>query len=391
MAPLDAPAAKSAKDAATEAGVLPIQFIDLKAQQAQIRDRVEARFSAILDHGRYIQGPEVIELEKTLAEFTGAADCVAVASGTDAIVMALMALGVTAGDAVFIPSFTYNATANAVLLTGAEPVFVDVDPATFNMDPVDLAKAVMRVKTHGRLKPKLVIAVDLYGLPADVPALEAASGGVPVIVDAAQSFGGTVDGQWVGAAAPITTTSFYPAKALGCYGDGGAIFTMDTAMAEVLRSIRWHGTCECKMESVRVGVNGRLDSLQCAVVLEKMTLFEAELERRRAIAAIYEAGLRGVVGVHGPRAGITSGYGLFTVTTPDRDGVRARLGEAGVPSAIYYKMPLHQMGAFHAYAPAGGLPVCERLADEVLSLPIHGYMTNAQAEYVVEQVKAAVG
>ncbi len=379
-----------AADAAS--AVTPIAFLDLNAQKARVKEAVQTRWAAILDHGRYIQGPEVEELEAELSAFTSARDTIAVGSGTEALVMALMALGVGEGDAVFIPGFTYNATANAVMLARAEPVFVDVDPLTFNMDPADLALAVERVAKAGRYTPRAVISVDLYGLPADYPALSDAAGGLSIISDAAQSFGGRLDGQWVGAICPLTTTSFYPAKALGCFGDGGAIFVDDPAMAEVLRSIRWHGTDEKKLESVRVGINGRLDSLQCAVVLEKLKIFEDELAVRRRIAAIYEERLAGLnsVELHQPRDGMESGYGLFTVAVENRDKVMAQLKERGVPTTVYYRMPLHKMAAFAAKAPSHGLPVCERLAARVMSIPMHPYMSEAQAHYVCDQIAEAV-
>lgn len=378
----------------------PIAFIDLKAQQARIRERVEQRWRDILDHGRYIQGPEVEELETTLAARAGAEDCIAVGSGTDALIMALMALGVgqpsrsgvmDRTDAVFIPAFTYNATANAVLLAGATPVFVDVDPATFNMDAQDLACRIAAVRAEGRLTPKAVMPVDLYGLPADLAAIEAAAGDLDIVIDAAQSFGGQLDGRWVGGLGPLTTTSFYPAKALGGYGDGGAIFVNDANLAAVLRSIRWHGTCDCKQESIRVGFNGRLDSLNCAVVSEKLTLFDDELAQRRVVGAIYEERLAGVVDIHRPRDGQLSGYGLFTIAVDERDRVSAALRADGVPTAVYYRQALHQMQVFEPYAPAEGLPQAERLASSVLSLPIHPYLSEAQAHYVCDRVAAAVG
>ncbi len=382
----------------------PIPFVDLKAQQARIRARVEARWSQILDHGRYIQGPEVEELEQALCAATGAADVVAVGSGTDALIMGLMALGVgvsarepisrtaeTSEDAVFIPAFTYNATANAVLLAGATPVFVDVDPDTFNMDPTDLARRIAAVRAEGRLTPRAVIPVDLYGLPADIPAIEAAADGLAILIDGAQSFGGRLDGKAVGGLGPMTTTSFYPAKALGTYGDGGALFVNDANLAAVLRSIRWHGTCACKQESIRVGFNGRLDSLNCAVVTEKLRIFGDELARRTEIAAIYENRLEGVVDFHRPRPGQESGYGLFTIAVRHRDRVAAALKADGVPTAVYYRQALHHMGAFAAYAPDGGLPAAEMLASRVLSLPMHPYLSDAQAHYVCDRVTAAVG
>ncbi len=380
----------------------PIAFIDLKAQQARIRDAAEQRWREILDHGRYIQGPEVTELEETIANRAGAADAVAVGSGTDALIMALMALGVgqssRAGevsrqDAVFIPAFTYNATANAVLLAGAVPVFVDIDPNTFNMDAADLARRIAAVKAEGKLTPRAVIPVDLYGLPADIAAIQAAADGLDLIIDAAQSFGGQLDDKWVGGIGPLTTTSFYPAKALGTYGDGGAIFVNDAEMAEVLRSIRWHGTDATKQESIRVGFNGRLDSLNCAVVTEKLKIFDEELAQRRVVGAIYEerlTALAGRVDIHRPRAGQKSGYGLFTMALDNRADIAAKLKDDGVPTAIYYKQALHQMQVFAPFAPEGGLPHAERAADRVLSLPIHPYLTAEQAHYVCDRLEAAL-
>lgn len=379
-----------ANAAHADAPMQPVSFIDLNAQKARVRDAIEARWHTILDHGRYIQGPEVEEVETALSAFTGAGHTIAVGSGTEALVMVLMAMGVGQGDAVFIPGFSYNATANAVILAGAEPVFVDVDRATFNMDPQSLADAIHRVKTAGTFTPRAVISVDLYGLPADYPAIAAAAGGLPIISDAAQSFGGRLDGQWVGAICPITTTSFYPAKALGCFGDGGAIFVDDADLAQRLVSIRWHGTDDKKLESVRVGINGRLDSLQCAVVAEKLKIFDDELQARRRVAAIYEERLDGVVGLHKPRNGMQSGYGLFTIVVDDRDGVAATLKAAGVPNTVYYRMALNTMAAFADRSPAGGLPHCEWLADHVLSIPMHPYMTDQQAHYVCDHVTGAV-
>ena len=256
----------------------PIQLFDLKTQQAAIRPALEKRWSTILDHGRYIGGPEVTECEEKLAAFTGAADVVAVGSGTQALVMPLLAMGIAEGDAVFIPAFTYNATANAVLLAGAFPVLVDIDPATFNMDPADLERKIAAVLSAGDLTPRVVMPVDLYGLPADYSAIQAIADqhGLRIIADGAQAFGGKHQDKWVGNIAEITATSFYPTKTLGGYGDGGAILCQDKEFADRMRSIRWHGTGDNRKESIRVGINGRCDSIQCAVVAEKLDLFAAE-------------------------------------------------------------------------------------------------------------------
>lgn len=369
----------------------PIAFIDLKAQQARIRDVVEARFKAVLDHGAYINGPEVKELEDALCAFTGAGRALAVANGTDALVMPMMAMDLAEDDAVFIPAFTYNATCGAVLLAGATPVFVDVRPCDFNIDPEDLERRVAQVKREGRLKPRLIIAVDLFGIPADYEAIFAVAErhGLQVLADAAQAFGARWNGRWAGNIAPVTATSFFPAKALGGYGDGGAIFFRDPDLYQACEEIRWHGTDAARRESVRLGFNGRLDSLQCAVVVEKLKIFEDELEQRRRIAAVYDARLKDHVDPQAFGAGCESGYGLYTVAVDRRDEVQSRLKEDGVPTAIYYPQPLHRMKAFAAYAPEGGLPQCERLAGRVLSLPMHPYLTEDQAHYVADRLIAA--
>ncbi|HEX8232005.1 MAG TPA: DegT/DnrJ/EryC1/StrS family aminotransferase [Caulobacteraceae bacterium] len=368
----------------------PIQFIDLKAQQARIRDRVEARFQAVLDHGAYINGPEVRELEAALCEFTGAQKALAVSNGTDALVMPMMAMELGASDAVFIPAFTYNATASAVILAGATPVFVDVRSQDFNLDPEDLDRRIEQVKREGSLTPRLVIAVDLFGIPADYEALFAVAQahGVEVLADAAQSFGARWNGRWAGDIAPVTATSFFPAKALGCYGDGGAVFFRDTALYEACEQIRWHGTDAARKESVRVGFNGRLDSLQCAVVAEKLRIFSQELERRRAVAAIYDSRLANYIDPQAFAEGAESGYGLYTVAIDRRDEVQARLREDGVPTAVYYPQPLHRMRAFQACADPSGYPQSERLAERVLSLPMHPYLTDEQAHYVCDRAIA---
>ena len=371
----------------------PIAFIDLKAQQARIRETVEARFKAVLDHGAYIGGPEVKELEDALCAFTGTGKTLAVSNGTDALVMPMMAMDLKADDAVFIPAFTYNATCGAVLLAGATPVFVDVRPSDFNIDPADLDRRIEQVKREGRLKPRLVIAVDLFGIPADYEAVFATAErhGLKVLADAAQSFGARWNGRWAGDIAPVTATSFFPAKALGGYGDGGAVFFRDPELYEACEQIRWHGTDAGRRESVRLGFNGRLDSLQCAVVVEKLKIFEDELRQRRRIAAIYDERLRAHVDPQAFGPGCESGYGLYTVAIDRRDQVQARLKDDGVPTAVYYPQPLHRMKAFSAYAPEGGLPQCERLAGRVLSLPMHPYLTEEQAGYVVDRLVAALG
>jgi dTDP-4-amino-4,6-dideoxygalactose transaminase len=370
----------------------PIQFMDLKAQQARIRDKIEARLIAVLDHGQYINGPELFELEETLCEFTGAADCVGVASGTDSLIIAMMGEGIGAGDAVFIPSVTYNATVGAVLLAGATPVFVDVQHNTFNMDPADLAAKIEGVLAEGELAPKMVIPVDLFGLPADYPCLEkvASQYDLQIMADAAQSFGGSLGNTRVGALTPISSTSFFPGKGLGAYGDAGALFTMDKAKGEVWRSIRWHGTDEGRKESVRVGFNGRLDSMQAGVLLEKLAIFPDELELRAKHAAHYDARLGERIELPARGQGFQSSWGYYTVALETRDKVQAALKAASIPCAAYYSQPLHTMKAFAPFAPEGGLPVAERLAGELLSLPMHPYLTEGQVDRVADVVLNAL-
>ncbi len=374
----------------------PIRFFDLKAQQASIRPALETRWTDILDHGRYIGGPEVSELEQKLCAFTGAADAVAVGSGTQALVMPMIGLGYGYGDAVFVPGFTYNASVNAVLLAGATPVFVDINPKTFNMCPEDLERRVKQVARQRNLRAKAVMPVDLYGLPADYEGIGTVADqyGLEIISDAAQSFGGQSGNKWVGALASITATSFYPTKTLGGYGDGGAILTTDKGIGDMLRSIRWHGTGEDRKNSIRVGLNGRCDSIQCAVVSEKLSIFEAERGRRLAIDALYRKHLSGVVEIQSrfsdSAMNSTSACGLFTIRVSDRDRVRAELSEQGIPTSIYYDTPLHRMPAFEHFNPAGGLPECERASEEVLSLPMHPYLSEGQVGRICEGVLGAV-
>ena len=375
--------------AADDAAIL---FFDLKTQAKRLRGDIEQRLMRILDHGAYIGGPEVAEVEAKLAAHAGAKHALAVASGTDALVIALMGEEVGPGDAVFIPGFTYNATCNAVILSGATPVFVDVDPHSCNIDIKHLQAQIEATVREGELKPRMVIAVDLYGLPADYPALNrlAAKHGMRVLADAAQSLGGAQGGKAVGALTDMTATSFYPSKTVGAYGDGGAMFTDDAARFERWSSIRWHGTDAAKRESVRVGINGRLDSMQCAVVLSKLTIFDDEMKARHRIAKRYCEGLGNTVELQHVMLGTESAWGLFTVQVDDREAMQKRLAEAGVPTSIYYFKGLHEHRAFARFAPKGGLPVCERLATRVLSLPMHPYLNDRQLDRVIGAVKAAV-
>jgi len=386
------PETKTATMTAPVVDAGPIRFFDLETPKKMLRADIEKRWQKILDHGAFIGGPEVGELEAGLAAWAGAKHALAVASGTDALVIALMGEDVKANDAVFIPGFTYNATANAVLVAGATPVFVDVDARTCNIDVAHLEAQVEAVVREGKLRPRMIIAVDLYGLPADYPAVNriAKKHGMLVLADAAQSFGGGQNGKMIGALTDMTATSFYPSKTLGCYGDGGAMLTDDAERFDRWSSIRWHGTDAVKKESIRVGVNGRLDSVQCAVLLSKLTVFADEMKARDRIAQRYRAGLGNAIEMQHVPAGSQNAWGLFTIMVDNRVDVMKKLQEAGVPSSIYYFKSLHQHKAFAAYAPKGGLPVCEKLADRVLSLPMHPYVTDAQIDKVVAAVKAAV-
>jgi dTDP-4-amino-4,6-dideoxygalactose transaminase len=386
------PEASKLETRTAAAGAGPIRFFDLETPKWRLRSDIEKRWQKILDHGAFIGGPEVGELEAALAAYVGAKHGLAVASGTDALVIALMGEEVKATDAVFIPGFTYNATANAVLLAGATPVFVDCDPHTCNIDTAHLEAQIEATVREGKLKPRMIVAVDLYGLPADYVAINriAKKHGMLVLADAAQSLGGAQNGVKIGALTDMSATSFYPSKTLGCYGDGGAMFTDDTARFERWSSIRWHGTDAQKKESIRVGVNGRLDSVQCAVLLSKLTIFAEEMKARERIAQRYRKALGNAVEMQAIPAGSQSAWGLFTIMVDDRATVMKWLQDAGVPSSIYYFKALHQHKAFAKYAPTGGLPVCEKLAAGVLSLPMHPYLTDAEIDRVVTAVKAAV-
>ncbi|MCX5579054.1 DegT/DnrJ/EryC1/StrS aminotransferase family protein [Kaistia terrae] len=366
-------------------------FFDLQGQQRRIHDDVRQRVDAVLTHGQFILGPEVAELEGKLAAFAGVPHAIAVSSGRDALMIGLMALGIGPGDAVFVPAFTFAATAGAVCSINATPIFVDVDPTTRNMDPADLERAVAEVVAAGELKPRVIMPVDLYGLPADYEAIGkiAARHDMVVFSDAAQSFGGRSGNSRVGGMAPISATSFYPTKPLGCYGDGGAILTDNDEIAEAVRTLRSHGRQGTGDVAVRNGITGRLDTIQAAVLLSKLTIFEAELERRDQIAKRYDAGLTGKVGVQKRPAGYFSANAIYTITVEDRDALKAALDAQGIGNAFFYRLALHQHPAF-AEAPKRPLPVSEMLASTVISLPMHPELTDAEVDRVIAAVVAAV-
>lgn len=372
----------------------PIAFIDLKAQHRRLGRRIEEAIGQVLEHGRFIMGPEVRTLEQRLADFAGVKHVITCASGTDALQLPLMAWGIGPGDAVFVPTFTFAATAEVVALVGATPVFVDVLEDSFNMDPASLETAVDSVAAEGRLRPAAVIPVDLFGQPADYDALLplAETHGLRVLSDAAQSFGASYRGKRAGSIGDVAATSFFPAKPLGCYGDGGAIFTDDDDVAAVMRSLRVHGQGSDKYDNVRIGMNGRLDTMQAAILLEKLAIFEEEIAARQIVADGYARRLAAAVDVPGVMADTVSAWAQYTIKLGDRDGVAARLKAAGIPTAIYYPRPLHRQTAYRDYPAApSGLPVSEALAERVLSLPMHPYLDDGTQDRIVAAVINAIG
>jgi dTDP-4-amino-4,6-dideoxygalactose transaminase len=375
-----------------DAKATPIQFIDLAAQRRRLGSRIDEAVRGVIERGQYILGPEVAELERRLAEFAGARHAITCANGTDAIQLVLKALGIGPGDAVLVPGFTFVATAEVVALEGATPVFVDVDRTSFNMDAASLAAAIPVARARG-LKPKAVIAVDLYGQPADYASLEpvAKENGLALIADAAQSFGASLGGKRVGTLAPYTTTSFYPAKPLGCYGDGGAVLTDDDRVAELLLSLRFHGKGSHPYENVRVGMNSRLDTLQAAILLPKLDIFPDEIEARQRVARRYDEGLSDVARTPAIRAGATSAWAQYTLVVEERDRLVAACKAAGVPTAIHYPIPLNRQEGYAAFPTApGGLPNCEWLASRVVSLPMHPYLEPATQDRVIAAVREAL-
>lgn len=369
----------------------PIALIDLTAQQAQIRDRVDVAIARVLNHGKYILGPEVAELERQLAEFTGAEQVVTCANGTDALSLVMMAEEVGPGDVVFAPSFTFVATAEIVPGTGATPIFVDVDPETFTIDPASLEAGIVTARSLG-LTPKAVVGVDLFGLPADYAAIRTIADreGMFTVADAAQSFGAEIDGVRTGGLADYTTTSFFPAKPLGCYGDGGAIMTNSEGKAELLRSLRFHGKGDDKYDNVRIGLNSRLDTMQAAILIEKLAIFGEEIEARNRVAARYQSALPSSVRVQKVPEGYRSVWAQYTLVVKDRAVVEAVCKEAGVATAVYYPLPMHQQTGYKSYPLAGnGLPVSESLSKNVISIPMHPYLTDEQIDRVVATVTSA--
>jgi dTDP-4-amino-4,6-dideoxygalactose transaminase len=370
----------------------PVAFIDLQAQRARISARMDAAIARVLAHGGFIMGPEVAEVERELARRCGAKHVITCSSGTTALVMALMARDVGRGDAVFVPSFTFTATAEAPAILGATPVFVDIQPDTFNLDAASLERAIAVAKQTG-LRPACVVPVDLFGQPADYDAIKTVADrhGLWVLGDAAQSFGAHYKGKALGTCADITTTSFYPSKPLGCYGDGGAIFTDDDDAAKRLRQVRVHGQSHDRNDNVRVGLTGRFDSIQAAVLLEKLTIFDAECVAREAVAARYTIGLKDIVTTPVIGAGCTSVWGQYTIASPRRDRIAATLQAQNIPTHLFYPKPIHTQPPYRGFPVAtGGLPVTERLAQEAISLPMHPYLTPEAQDRVVAAVYASL-
>ena len=367
-----------------------IEFIDLKAQQARIKVQLDAAIARVLQHGQYILGPEVTELEEKLAAYTGAKHCITVANGTDALQIAQMALSIGPGDEVITPGFTYIATAETVALLGAKPVYVDIDPRTYNLNPALLQAAITP-------RTKAIIPVSLYGQCADFDAINAiaAQHGIPVIEDAAQSFGATYKGRKSCNLSTIACTSFFPSKPLGCYGDGGAIFTNDDALAKVMRQIARHGQ-DRRYHHVRVGVNSRLDTLQAAILLTKLSIFDEEMALRQQVAERYAALLpppprEGGGGGEGENITTpyiephnTSAWAQYTIRVNNRDAVQEKLKAAGIPTAVHYPIPLNRQPA--VADPAAQLPVGDALAQRVLSLPTHPYLDKDSIARIVQVI-----
>ncbi len=374
---------------------VPIPFIDVAAQRRRLGRSVDEAIARVLGHCQFILGPEVRALEVKLSEFCGARHVVTCASGTDALVMVLMARGIGSGDAVICPSFTFTATAEVVVLVGATPVFADVEEGSFNLDPASLQRACAAAREAG-LRPKAVIPVDLFGQPADynriMPIAEREN--LFVLDDAAQAFGATYKNRRIGVLAPATATSFFPAKPLSCYGDGGAVITDDDELAQVIRSLRVHGEGRGKYDCVRIGLNGRLDTIQAAVLMEKLKIFPEEILARERIARRYSTGLADVATVPRLAPGSTSVWAQYTIRLPSgrRDGLAAALKMEGIPTAIHYPVPLHRQQPYQRFPiAAGGAPVSERLAEEVISLPMHAYLDQTTQDRIIDAVRRALG
>lgn len=365
-----------------------IPFIDLKAQRERLREEIDAAIARVLDHGQYILGPEVGLFEEELADYTGAGHVVSCANGTDALTLVHLAEEVGPGDAVLAPSMTFVATLEPTLLCGATPVYVDIDSHTFNMSPAGLEEAHAGARKAG-LRPRLIIPVDLYGLPADYDAIMefAQAHGMVVVADAAQSMGARRGDVRTGTMAHYTCTSFFPAKPLGCYGDGGAVFADDVEAAERLRSVRYHGKGRDKYDNVRIGLNSRLDTLQAAILREKLRILDDEIDARDRIARRYTALLNGAVETPKIPNSTRSAWAQYTIMTERRDDLQAALKARDIPAAVYYPNPLHRQSAYgHGLVPDDGLPVTDRATRRILSLPMHPYLRESVQDRIVDAI-----
>ena len=371
-----------------------IAFIDLQAQRKRLGEPLNKAIMDAVESGAWVMGPPVAEFEKKLAEFAGVKHAIACANGTDALLIILRAWNVGPGDAVFVPAFTFAASAEVVALVGAEPVFVDVLEDTYNIDPASLEAAVAMVKKEGRLKPRVVMPVDLFGQSADYDKVEpiVKREGMKMLCDAAQGFGALYHGKRCGGIGDAGATSFFPAKPLGCYGDGGASFTNDDGLADLLRSIRIHGQGSDKYENVRIGVNSRLDTIQAAILLQKLSIFPEEIEMRDAIAKRYNEKLGRSNRIRVPHvvADSTSTWAQYTIQVPDRDKLAADLKAKGVPTAVYYPTPLSKQKGY-AHYPSAGTPVSEKIGRCVISLPMHPYLDEATQDRIIDAVLESVG
>lgn len=370
-----------------------MQFIDLQAQYRHLKSRIDQRIQRVLDHGKYILGPEVRELEEKLSDYVGVKHSIGVANGTDALQLALMALDVGPGDAVFTTTFTFFATAEVISLIGAHPVFVDIDAETYNIDPKNLEREIQKVVSEGKFTPKAIISVDLFGLPADYETISGIADkyGLKIIEDAAQGFGGSINGKMAGSFGNIATTSFFPAKPLGCYGDGGAVFTNDDDLAARIISLRVHGKGTDKYDNVRIGLNSRLDTIQAAILLEKLAEFPRELELRQIIADRYRAALHNQFHVPYVPDGYVSSWAQYTIRPMkgSREGYMSRLKEKGIPTAIYYGKNMHEQTAFSSLGyKEGDFPIADKMAKTVFSLPMHPYLGEDEFKEVLTNLSS---
>lgn len=366
-----------------------MQFRDLQTQYINHKSEIDSAIAKVLSSSTFISGPQVAELESVLSEYVGVKHCITCANGTDALQLALMAWNIGPGDVVFVPDFTFFSSAEVIPTVGATPIFVDIDEDTFNMSPKSLANAIDYVHNNTKLEPKAIIAVDLFGQPADFAAIRAIANANNLLIleDAAQGFGGRIGDQKACSFGDISTTSFFPAKPLGCYGDGGAIFTDNDVWAEMLRSYRVHGKGTDKYDNIRIGMNSRLDTIQAAILLEKIKFFDEEIEKCQQVAAWYDEGLKDCVGVYTPvvKEGFYSSWAQYTVRfedEPTRDSMMKKLKDNGIPSMVYYRKPMHEQKAFEYTGINPGCPTASKVSKICLSLPMGGYVKKDEFEHV---------